>query len=53
MRLPDGLLEEIIQSRAYARAKATVAANPKASGGLIDEAKVIEYELAHEVVYGV
>ena len=47
-RLPVGMLEEIIESRNYARAYWTYQSNPKATGGLIDEVKVNDFALAQE-----
>ena len=48
MRLPEGLLEEIIESRNYAKAYWTYQGNPKATGGLLDEVKVNDFLLMQE-----
>lgn len=49
-RLPDGFLEEIINSRNYGRAFHAFRANPKATGELVDLVKVIEFELVQEEI---
>jgi hypothetical protein len=51
-RLPAGLLEEMLESRHYGRAYALYQQNPRATGGLVDEVKQIEFELAQEEMNG-
>ena len=43
-RLPAGMLEQIIEYRAMARAIAEYEANPKARGGYIDDVIALEFE---------
>lgn len=47
-RLPAGMLEEIIESRNYAKAYWTYQGNPKATGGLIDDVKRNDFALMQE-----
>jgi len=47
-RSPVGFLEEIVEARAYARAKAIWEANPTAQGELVQLAKIISFELVQE-----
>lgn len=49
-RLPVGLLETMLEYRAYARAKQVYDQNPKATGGIVDLVKVIEFELAQKEI---
>ena len=49
-RLPAGLLEELLEARAYARAYAVYQQNPKATGGLVDEVKANEFYLIQEAL---
>jgi hypothetical protein len=51
-RAPTGLLEDIIEARAYARAKAIYTQNPMAEGELVQLVKVIEFELAQKEIDG-
>lgn len=44
------MLEEIIESRNYARAYWTYQGNPKATGGLIDDVKRNEFSLVQEAM---
>lgn len=46
-RLPAGLLEEILEARAYGRAYAVYQQHPDA-GGLVDDVKAIEFALVEE-----
>ncbi len=47
-RQPAGLLEQIIEDRAIARAIATLDANPKARGDIVDLVNIVQFELAQE-----
>jgi hypothetical protein len=47
-RQPAGLLEQIIEDRAIARAIATVKTNPKATGELADLVRIVQFELVKE-----
>lgn len=50
LRVPAGLLESIIEMRAYAGAKARYEFDPKATGGLAQLVKELEFELAAEEI---
>lgn len=49
-RLPAGLLEEIVEARAYGRAYAVYQQNPTAGGELVQTVKAIDFELAQEAI---
>lgn len=49
-RLPEGMLEEIIESRNYARAYWTYKANPKATGDMVQRVRENDFALAQEAI---
>jgi hypothetical protein len=48
LRLPAGTLEQLIEYRGYARAKAIYQQNPQADGAMVQLVKVITFELAQD-----
>lgn len=50
-RLPSGMLEQIIQDRAIARAIRVYQQDPKATGDiLVDLVRLVDFELAQEAI---
>ena len=47
-RLPEGMLEEIVEAGAYERAYAVYQRDPKARSGLIDDVIAMEFELVQQ-----
>lgn len=49
-RVPADFLDQILEYRAYGRAKALYEANPTASGGLVELVREIRFEMAQEAM---
>lgn len=52
-RLPEGMLEEILEARAYERAYAVYQQDPRhATGEFVDMVKLLDFERAQEELHG-